>query len=248
MALDPKKFINPQLKISIDVDAGGQNASAGFLSVIAHIFDGKTITPTGFLMHKQIKNYPFGSAAHEYTDLPTDYPIRKLFIESLLPGSGAEEIFNTIKLSEDNDRKIILNNPIKDILRSVGGNAKPYRETQVQSLGGSTGYFFITPTYFPKPSAISWQNSNNPNTISIFKGDGGRGSYYCEGTVGNLIVTAEGYCPHGVLEIPFGIQDDPADWYDTSKIGSLLLDILSGGGMSSSYSCQIALQQLRNYA
>jgi len=246
-AFDARKFTNPQLKITIDRDAGGCTSTAGFLTVLANIFDEKAVEPTGFLMHKEIKDYAFGSATHEYTDLPVDYPYRKLFIGSLIPGTGADYIFDTIKLSEDNDRKIPFNHSGRDILRMIVGQGPPYREMQVCGIGGSSGYFYITPTYWPKLSVCSWESVNNPYTATIFGGDGGRGTVYGENTLTNVNIGVEGYCPHGVLEIPFGLQDDPADWYDVTKLGSLRLDILSITGRGATESCQIFLQQMRSY-
>jgi len=98
LAFDPRKYKNPQLKISIDVDAGGQTSSAGFLTVMANLFDEKIVSPTGFLMQKEIKEYNLGSSTNEPTLMPTDYPIRKLFIKSLVPGTGTESCFANIKL------------------------------------------------------------------------------------------------------------------------------------------------------
>jgi len=245
-AFDPGKFTNPQLKITIDMGAGGCTSVAGRLAVLAHIFDEKEISPTGFLMHKQIKDYTLGSASHEYTDLPTDYLYRKLFISSLIPGTGADYIFGNIKLSEDNDRKIPFNHSIFDILRMIVGQGVPYREKHAFAIGGSDGDFYCTPTYWPKFDVVSWAGSNYPLTITVDGGDGGKGHLYNEGSIGNVQLGAEGYLPHGVIEIPFGIQEDPEDWYDVTKVGSLRLDILSASGRSES--CQILLQQLRNYA
>ena len=246
-AFNPAKFTNPQLKITIDRDAGGCESVAGFLTVLANIFDEKAVEPTGFLMHKEIKSYAFGSATHEYTDLPTDYPYRKLFIGSLIPGTGADYIFNTIKLSEDNDRRIPFNHSVQDVLRMIVGQGKPYREKQVCAIGGSSGYFYCTPTYWPKLDAVSWESVNNPYTVTITGGDGGRGNVYGEDTLTNVSIGIEGYCPHGILEIPFGLQDDPADWYDVTGMGSLRLDIVSASGRGATESCEVMLQQERKY-
>ena len=246
-AFNPAKFTNPQLKITIDRDAGGCESTAGFLTVLANIFDEKAVEPTGFLMHKEIKSYAFGSATHEYTDLPTDYPYRKLFIGSLIPGTGADYIFNTIKLSEDNDRRIPFNHSVQDVLRMIVGQGKPYREKQVCAIGGSSGYFYCTPTYWPKLDAVSWESVNNPYTVTITGGDGGRGNVYGEDTLTNVSIGIEGYCPHGILEIPFGLQDDPADWYDVTGMGSLRLDIVSASGRGATESCEVMLQQERKY-
>jgi len=246
-AFNPAKFTNPQLKITIDRDAGGCTSVAGSLTVLANIFDEKAVDPTGFLMHKEIKSYAFGSATHEYTDLPTDYPYRKLFIGSLIPGTGADYIFNTIKLSEDNDRRIPFNHSVRDILRIIVGQGKPYREKQVCTVGGTNGYFYCTPTYWPKLDVCQWEGENNPMTVTIFGGDGGRGNIYGQGGLFNLNIGIEGYCPHGILEIPFGMQNEPADWYDVTKVGSLRLDVLSVTGRGATESCEIMLQQERKY-
>lgn len=247
MAFDPKKFTNPQLKITIDRNAGGVQSVAGFLTVIAHIFDEKGVTPTGFLMHKEIKDYAMGSGTHEYTDLPTDYPYRKLFIAAQTEGVGADYLLSNIKLSEDNDRKIPLNATMMDILRSVIGQGKPYRENIIVAGSPAENNFFCTPCYWPKVTASSWASANLAYTITAYGGDGGKGTLYMETAGYNINVVVEGYCPHGAIEIPFGLQDEPEDWYDVTKLGSLQLDVQSYTGRSSSDSVQIFLQQLRSY-
>ncbi|GAH45608.1 unnamed protein product [marine sediment metagenome] len=72
LAFDPRKFTNPQMKITIDLNASETGVESGHLTVLAHTFDEKMITPSGFLMHKEIKSWNLAADAHEYTDLPTD--------------------------------------------------------------------------------------------------------------------------------------------------------------------------------
>lgn len=246
-ALDPKKFVNPQLKITIDMGAGGLSSVSGFLTVLADIFDGKAITPEGFLMHKEVKDYSLGSASHEYTPLPTDYPYRKLFVGAQTYGTGPEYLLNTLKLSEENDRKVPFYHTMFELLRALAGNTPPYREHIIVSGGASGLKFYCTPCYWPKLSISQWEGSNFAKVATAWQGDGGRGYYYLEGVGGNYDIAVEGWAPHGALEIPFGLQEDPADWYDVNKLGSLMLDILSVSGRSSSDKVQIFLQQLRKY-
>lgn len=246
-AFDPKKFSNPQLKITIDIDAGGIATASGYLTVLALIFDQKVITPTGFLMHKEIKDYALAVSAHEYTDLPTDYPYRKLFARIQVYGIGTELCFNTIKLSEDNDRKIPFTNTISEILKSMVGHAGPYRERIIGNGAATSQYFYCTPAYEPNFGASQWRATIGGGELAFYEGDGGRFKQIQTGAGPNWQALVEGYCPHGVIELPFGIQDDPADWYDPTKLGSLRLDILSAAGMGATDSCQIFLQQLRKY-
>ena len=247
-AFDPKKFTNPQLKITIDRDAGGVQSVAGFLTVKAHIFDEKTVTPEGFFMHKEIKDYGMGSASHEYTDLPTDYLYRKLFVAAQTYEVGLEHLIDNIKLSEDNDRRIPVNDSFKNILRSIVGQQSPFHEQVIIAGAGTTNTFYCTPCFWPALQVSAWEGSNLPYTATAFGGDGGKGHVYLEHAGGNLMVDVTGWCPHGAIEIPFGLQNDPADWYDVTKLGSLRLDVLSKSGRSSSDTVQIFLQQLRKYA
>lgn len=244
-AFDPKRFVNPQLKISIDVSAGGKSSSGGYLTVLANIFDEKAISPRGFLMHKEIKNYTMGTNSHEYTKLPTDFTYRKLLIKSLIPNCSAENTWSNIKLSEDNDKKIPFNHSIGDVLRGIVTRGRPYRETAMQVMGLSTGTFYCTPTYNVNVTATGWEVESQSIYKTVMGGTGGRGTIYADAGLTGVNFAFEGYLPHGVLEFPFGLQDDPSDWYDVSRIGSLELDIKSKGARTEN--CQIFLQQLRTY-
>jgi len=248
LAFDPKKFTNPQLKITMDRDAGGVQSVAGFLTVLAHIFDGKAVTPEGFLMHKEINNYGMASASHEYIDIPTDFPLRKLFIAAQTYDVGLEHLLDTIKLSEENDRKVPFNDTFKNILKSIVGQQRPFRETVIHANASTTNVFFCTPCFWPTLQVSHWESSAMSGELTAWGGDGGKGRVYSSALGGNLMTEVEGWCPHGAIEIPFGLQNDPADWYDVTKLGSLRLDILSKSGRTSADTVQIFLQQLRKYA
>lgn len=81
----------------------------------------------------------------------------------------------------------------------------------------------------------------------FFGGDGGRFQERQETPGPNWQTLIEGWAPHGVIEIPFGLQDDPGDWYKVGSVGDLVLDILSIAGMGAGDSGQIFLQQMRPY-
>lgn len=248
LAFDPKKFINPQLKITIDRDAGGVQSVAGFLTVLARIFDEKTIDPTGLLMHKEVKDYGMGSAAHEYTDLPIDYSFRKLFIAARVNDVGPEHLIDNIKLSEDNDRRIPFNDSFKNILYSIIGSKRPFRETVIAANAATTNYFYCTPCFWPTLQISHWEGSAMTGEMTAWGGDGGKGTIFSSAAGGNYMVDVEGYCPHGAIEIPFGLQDNMEDWYDVTKLGNLRLDILSKSGRGPTDTVQVFLQQLRKYA
>jgi len=247
LAFDPKKFRNPQLKITIDKDGGGMNTSQVVISVFARTFDQKEITPVGFLMNKEIKDYSLGAGTREYTDLPTDYPYRKLLLRSQKYGSGLEHCFDEIKLSEDNDKKIPLNHKIEEILHAITGYSKPYREWILTNAPTAGRYIYCTAGYWPCFSATGWTPAVPSHQASVYEGDGGRAKVYKTTDAQNIQILAMGWCPHSTIEIPFGMQNEIDDWYDVTKLGSLRLNMKAGSGMSSSETCQVFLQQLRKY-
>ncbi len=247
LALDPKKFTNLQLKITIDIDAGGSNVASGYLTVLAHIFDEKQVSPSGFLMHKEIKSYTLANSAHEYTDLPTDHPYRKLFVRAQRYGTGPEYQVDTLKLSEDVDKKVVINHTMFQILRAITSQVKPYREWIIGPGAVTAQNFYCTPTYWPAFAGAGWRSATTPYGLVFYAGDGGRFTSAQEGAGPNWQCHVEGWAPHGVIEIPFGLQNDIDDWYNVSAIGNLKIDILGAGSVGSSQTAEIFLQQLKRY-
>jgi hypothetical protein len=148
LAFDPAKFTNPQLKITIDVNGGGRSSTTGFLTVLAHLFDEKSISPSGFFMCKEIKTYSLASATHEYTDLPTDHPYRKLFLKAQAYGYYPDVQVDTIKLSQDVDKKVPFNHSMRQIIRAIMSQTPPWIEHLHTSCPAANGsYNYITPTY-----------------------------------------------------------------------------------------------------
>jgi hypothetical protein len=83
-ALDPTRFKNLQLRVTIHHDAGGNAPSTVYLTAWANIFSSPPAGLRGFFMSKEIKQYTAADGTHDYTDLPLDYPIRGLYIQPFL--------------------------------------------------------------------------------------------------------------------------------------------------------------------
>jgi hypothetical protein len=247
LSFDPTKFRNPQLKLTIDIDAGGAVPNQNRLAVWAAMFDQKTVTPAGFLMHKEIKDYTMASASHEYTDIPTDYPIRKMFVRSQYPEVEPGQIINTIKLSEDQDKRIIFDHQAEQILRTMAYMSPPIQEHIHARVAVAATHIYCTPTARCYAIGTELGDTSGSGNIATTMGDGGRFHAYAETAQKYAQFFVRGWLPHGTYELPFGNPEDIEDWFDVTKVGSLKADILSVSGITSSYSTQIFLQQLRKY-
>lgn len=245
LAFDPTKFKNPQLKFSLDFDAGGTKHNHVYVTILAKIFDEKAITPIGFLMNKEIKDYVLGSLAHDYTDLPVDFPYRRIFVRAQDYGAWPDWTLAHIKLSEDQDKKVPLDHTAEQIAESIVTQFPPVTGTIRTQVTAVLRTFHNVATRATRIMATNYRGSALADATGIYAVNGG--TFTLIGTGGNVQLFERGYCPHGVLCIPFGLQNDIDDWYDVTKIGSLKLDITAGAGLAGTETCQIMLQQLRRY-
>lgn len=246
LALDPTRFGNLKLRITIDVSAGGIAAVEGRLMVLAHLFDQKSISPIGFFMHKEIKSYTLASGSHEYTDMPLDFPYRKLFIRAQRDSYNITRQIANVKLSEDVDKVVPINLPLYQMIRAMTSQVRPYREGIVGWGTNALTYFFCTPAYAVTFGGATWRETATTRMCAFYDGDGGYFSHLQDTGVGNWSCNLQGWLPHAVFEIPFGMQNEIADWYDVSGIGNLKLDLTGGTSVGTAYA-QIMLQQLRRY-
>jgi len=242
LALDPKRFKNLQLKITYDDDDGGCSSTASTISVFAWLFDEESITPRGFLMSKEQYTYTKVAAAHEYIELPTDYTIRKLIIQSLYSAKQPWEQYNTLKLSEDNDRRVVINNlRTSDLLKLYQPDRRIDEVLMVCDMDGAV-LTYICPTY----DTVLVGMGMNANDASLFATQSYGGTTTITGDTDELQqYIISGLAPHGALCIPFGEQDKIEDWYEVAPIKSLLLDVTAGAGAVGTI--EIVTQQFRTY-
>jgi hypothetical protein len=247
LAFDPKKFRNPQLKVSWDYNAGGGVPTTFKFRVLAALFDEKIISPIGFLMHKEIKSYTATASAHEYTDLPIDFPYRKLLIRCLYPGTEPGQILSNFKLSEDQDRRIIVNHETEDILRTIAMVSPEIEEYIHARVATSATHIYCTPAARVYAVATELGDTSGSGAIATGMGDGGLIHAIAATAQKYAQFFVKGFLPHGAWEIPFGLQNEIDDWYDVASLGSLRLDITAGAHSATTPSAQVFLQQLRKY-
>jgi len=243
LAFDPTKFRNPTLNITIDYDAGGRSPASVQLSVLAALFDEKMITPSGFLMTKEQKRWTKAAAGHEYTDMPLDYPYRKMFLQGRYDSIPPNWIFSNIKLATDQDKKVILNGEYRDLMFGIGRENAYIREAWVIGVGAAQTVSHVTPTMDVFSVASAWEDTSLAKDISCYDGDGGHLETIAE-VAANAQVHVAGWAPHGTLCIPFGKPDVIEDWFDFVGVGSLKLDCTSGNASATQ---KLFIQQYRTY-
>ena len=243
LAFDPKKFRNPQLKLTYNTAAVQALATPLYLRVIAECFDEKVVSPVGFIQNKEFHSYTPGATTYEYIDLPTDLRLRKLFLQTKGFGAAHFQLLTSIRLSEDSDKKVpfdLLTLDLMDKELMEFGRCHQYLGAQTR---GASYPVFGAPCNVEN---FNIMNASSQVAVQAVTGTGGKFAF--DASSATLIVIGElsGALPYFVHCYPFGEQDDPDDWYDVTKVGSLRLRVLSGtAGASATF--QTILQQLRKY-
>lgn len=247
IALDPSRFSNLQLKVSIDIDGGGDEANDVYLTILAHIFDERVPKPLGFLTTKEQKQYTLANSTHEYTDLPTDYLYRQIFLRAQRYGYGPESQIDTVKISEDSDKRRPLDHTMYQILRNIVQDWPAYEEHILEHSLTVAQYFYNTPCYKPRFTATQWRPTDETASYAIYSGYGGRHTQDCEDANRNCQLFCRGHAPHAVVPLLPKFMTDYRMWYDPTKIGNLKLDVKGGSSVGTSQTCEIITQQLRKY-
>jgi hypothetical protein len=244
LALDPKKFDNLQIKITHNKALGASTPTAGTLAVIAHVFDDEQISPVGFLMAKEVYSYALAASGQESIHLPTDYDYRKILFGSLSAGNSPTSQLANVKLSVDNDKRVIINNmACSDIVKMLAG---PLAVERLIGLGsGSAVTFYIAPTYETYISFASMGSALAAST-NITQSNGGTVAILSDASEA-FQALVYGHAPHGMIALPQGDQNDLDGWLNVSKAGSILLALTAGSSVGSASTAEVVLQQKRIY-
>ena len=242
-AFDPKRFNNPQLRVTLDSGVAANTCASLYLTAHANIFDSEPAGLRGFFMAKQLKQWTMASAAHNYTDLPLDYSYRALFLRAALAGTESNQCVSNIKLSEDQDKRILFDDDPFILYSTLLGDLPKVKEAYFFATSASERLMYIAATTGVTATGNEWGATATNYGTAFYDGDGGALKTICSTTGMNTQVHVEGYIPHAVFKLPFGNPQTPEDWYDVRGIGNLKADI-TGGAAAQGY---LFLEQVRSY-
>ena len=248
-ALDPKKYNNLQLKIEHSEALANTSVAVNELIVEAMVFDEKQVSPKGFLMAKEIVTYTPAASASNFLDLPTDWPIRKLIVQSESTDKNPFEVIDQLKLSEDNDKKVVFDIDGEEFFRTWRRDF-PRREYKMILDNDVTAKTIYNAFAYEVDIEISYDGTAFVTAQSKF----------AVATVTNVKIaltasvdikaktaTIGGLLPLSCMCWPFGDQMDDADWYDVTRIGSLQLINKGASSVGTTPEGKIVLQQARLY-
>ena len=241
-ALDPKRFSNLQLKITHNKALGGSAPDAGTMAIHAFVFEDNPPAPKGFLMSKEIKSYTLTASAHEYTDLPRDYPYRSLLVMSHSASNSPNNQYANVKLSIDNDSRVMYNDvSTSELLKALEPEDKVVENFAGLGTGSAVTYY-ICSSY--ENYGIGIGRSASQTTLIVAQPSGSAINVTNDASE-SFGAHVDGYAPFGALDLLPYSKKEEADFFLAPSYGSIVLDLTAGSGASGTV--QIIVQQARTY-
>lgn len=245
LAFDPTKFLMPQLKITYNSRLSDTGATSPLLTVMAHVFDEKVISPIGFLMSKEHHSEAAPALdSYKYVDLPTDFSYRRLLLRAYEENEAVNANIKGVRLDEDNEKRILWDILTNDYINLQIGHWEQVREPfHVAFLVADDNYYFTPSTYF---NSVGGEVTALAHPVKVSPAKTA-GRVSIEATaITTMLGQVMGYCPNHCIDFEFGDPKDIADWYDVGRVGSLRLRV-QGGATGTSAEFQVVIQQLRRY-
>jgi len=233
---DPSRFKNPQMRITWDIEniqdvgAGTWADTANYplqITIWAKIME-EGANPQGYLMTKEVKEYTMAAPGQEITYLPTDFPLRKLFVRQYLKFGRMATMVNHLKLSQDQDKWIPfdLNGDdfiqlMKNWFTEVQFNTRHYMandEQREHCSGDLSSGIVVSNAHGCIVSGQNWVG-NAFFAYAIFH-DGTNVTQVDRVVTQAMSMTRT---PFDTYCYPFGDQGDPADWLQVGPMGNLRL-------------------------
>ncbi len=246
LAFDPKRFRNPQLKITYDEDVSDTSATVNSLEVWADIFDEKVVSPMGFLSAIEEYNYTCGAAdSYEEIKLPEDQKIRQMLVRAFYAGYEPWYNIDEARFDENGLKRIAFEYTDLEMYYRRMKSRWPMIVQQFSFIADTgTLTYYVAPTDYYS----GFLGAGLAATTELFhSGASSRG--------GKLVIDASantnalgvvfGYLPWHCYQFPFGDPADPEDWYDPSgKAPRLRLRASTG---ATNVTGQVVLEKLYKY-
>jgi len=245
LALDPKRFAMPQLRVTYNSLLSDTGATVPRLMALAYVFDEKVINPVGFLMSKEHHSEAAPALnAYKYVEMPIDYPYRRLLLRAFLKRTNPQTNIQQIRLDEDNLRRVPIDINVEDYIYLSMCRWQQVNEPFHVSIVAANQEYYITPSNWF--NMVGGEVTAAAHPVSAVRALTGGNVELSATEVTTMLGQTMGWCPNHCIDYEFGDVNDLNDWYDVTKVGNLRFRVQGGAsGIAAAY--QVLLQQLRYY-
>lgn len=242
LALDPKKYSNPQIRIVYNKALYESSSDAMYMTILADVFDEKSPAPRGYIKRHEIATWTPSSSTTDYITLPTDFPIRALFAAGYSTTTHVRAQIASMKITEDNGKKVPYELSTRHYVSTLMTDYPAIVEPVIFIGSTSTEVLYTMASYegqfvgTPTAAEDVFLTSYTADTLTV---DCASGSNRIEGI-------ARGFVPFHTIPVYFGNREDIDDWYDLKNVGDLEFQS-TAGTVGTSPVGRITLEQLVNF-
>jgi len=249
---DPKRFTNPQLKITTSLTI---SATAGFatgtlsLSAIAKVFSESPPPAKGFFMLKNLYSFTTAASGDETINMPRDYPYRALMVRAYESGTAFETDLTNLKLSCDNDAFIPFDLTSGDLVRhNVNWRGKLQVEMNLFRTDGDSIAIWLPYIDAAIANAVNDLDIASFDAVSVNTATlqlltlTTSPSIAKSSTDTSVLAKFVGYAPFFTVCYPWGDLIGQPDYFPASKYGNIDLKLTQGGAGAAA---SVVLQQVR---
>lgn len=243
-ALDPNRFRNLQLKITHDEDIANTSTDVNRLKVTASVFSGLSASPIGFFQVKEQYAYTPTAGAYEEIELPTDLPIRTLYLQALDHSQWFGNSVDEIRLDEDALKTIFFDDKYYEVMKMYRPLFGKYVHKSLLQVETTATAHYRAPTADAVTLGMPFGATEYFLASSV---QFGALLSSIADTQTDVIFQHSGYLPHYVGAVPFGQRNVPETWYNPVGVKKLRLRIKGGASLGGAETFRIITQQLRRY-
>lgn len=223
-AMDFRRFKNPQLKITWDLNAiravsAATAIATGTLKISAwaKVMENGDIVPAKFLMDKLLDSWTGGASGDRRKELPTDYTFRLLMLQTYASGMDVDIAVTKLKLTCDTDKFVPLERYTKQYdaeMAQLFGNCVLWK----RAFASNTDIVFLPVFKEPQVRFVVPATDRRAWYTYCWSGN----IYLNLETLAAVAVTddqrvdvlMEGHSLHCTLPIPLGEMEKPDTWFD----------------------------------
>jgi len=209
LALQPGAYDNLQLKITFNKALYESSATAMYMTIMADVFDEKSISPKGYLRRYEATTWTPSGTATEYVNVPIDLPIRKLLPVGYSTTKNFRGQIHTWKLSQDGDKKVPFHTNSRSYMAQMQAYLPPLIESVIHVGSTSTEVLYTMPSYegvFTGLSTAAEDVFLTSYVADVLTVDAATGGNRIEGI-------AKGWIPFHTFEILMGQHDEIGGWF-----------------------------------
>jgi hypothetical protein len=239
---DPTKLRNPQIRITW-INNALHLAGSKTLGIRGKIMDGVP-GASSCLFTTAVRTFVTAAAGIEVTELPTDYPIRKLYVQAEWYRLSTPTAITWLRLDCDEGKFIAFDNSGWDLAEWAEEEFGQFQMRQwfnVNSLDWLQTWLGMTyGAVMNTETANTFVNGRTTATNAVqVVGASDAGVALA---LADVECVGIGVLPHDVYVYTFGVQDDPASWFNAGAYRKVKLNLTQG---FAGINCTILVQQDR---